>query len=234
MFLASSCSYPKLAPQPMRPGVTADRAARADEPVVRDGEAGGHPDVRRVPAPARRGVLRGDSSRRVRTRRRFQPRGLPRRRRLDAAHARGQARRRRRRSTSGAAASSGASSSYVDDLASACVFAMQHYTGDGPLNLGGGRDTSIADLAQAIKDVVGFAGALRFDTSKPDGMPLKALDGSELPALGWQPVGGFPRGVGADLPVVPEPGNDRRGSTDRVAIRRCATRSANTSSGAPS
>jgi GDP-L-fucose synthase len=76
---------------------------------------------------------------------------------------------------------------YVDDLAGACAFAMHRYRGAGPLNLGGGRDMSIAELAHAIKDVVGFQGELRFDRSKPDGMPLKALDGSELAALGWRP-----------------------------------------------
>ena len=47
---------------------------------------------------------------------------------------------------------------YADDLASACVFAMNHYPGQGPLNLGGGRDTSIAELAHEIKQVVGFEG----------------------------------------------------------------------------
>src|SRR4030095_395548 len=75
----------------------------------------------------------------------------------------------------------------ADDLAGACVFAFQRYTGMGPLNLGGGQDTSIAELAEAVKKVVGFEGRLRFDTSKPDGMPFKALDGSELAALGWRP-----------------------------------------------
>jgi GDP-L-fucose synthase len=76
---------------------------------------------------------------------------------------------------------------YVDDLARACVFAMQRYSGPGPLNLGGGHDTSIAELAYAVKEVVGFQGELRFDTSKPDGMPLKALDSTELLTLGWKP-----------------------------------------------
>ena len=64
---------------------------------------------------------------------------------------------------------------------------MQRYAGNGPLNLGGGGDTSIAELAHAIREVVGFKGELRFDPSKPDGMPFKALDSSELRALGWQP-----------------------------------------------
>jgi GDP-L-fucose synthase len=76
---------------------------------------------------------------------------------------------------------------YTDDLASACVFAMQCYAGEGPLNLGGGRDTSIAELAQVVKEVVGYQGQLRFDASRPDGMPLKALDASGLAALGWRP-----------------------------------------------
>ena len=80
---------------------------------------------------------------------------------------------------------------YADDLASACVCAMLHYRGPGPLNLGGGRDTSIAELAQAIRGAVGFEGELRFDTSKPDGMPIKALDASELHALGWRPAVSF-------------------------------------------
>jgi GDP-L-fucose synthase len=80
---------------------------------------------------------------------------------------------------------------YADDLASACVFAMQRYEGDRPLNLGCGCDTSIAELAHAIRNVVGFAGELRFDASKPDGMPFKALDSSELLALGWRPTVSF-------------------------------------------
>jgi GDP-L-fucose synthase len=80
---------------------------------------------------------------------------------------------------------------FADDLASACVFALGHYRGAGPLHLGGGRDTSIAELAHAIRDVVGFHGDLRFDTSKPDGIPFKALDGSELRGLGWRPAVSF-------------------------------------------
>src|SRR5688572_30427610 len=68
---------------------------------------------------------------------------------------------------------------------------MRHYGGSGPLNLGVGRDTSIAELAHAIREIVGFEGEFRFDTSKPDGMPFKALDSSELRALGWQPSVAF-------------------------------------------
>ena len=76
---------------------------------------------------------------------------------------------------------------FVDDLADACVYAMEKYDGDVPLNLGIGLSTSIADLAHAVRAAVGFEGALRFDTSKPDGMPLKGLDSSVLQSLGWHP-----------------------------------------------
>jgi GDP-L-fucose synthase len=60
-----------------------------------------------------------------------------------------------------------------------------------PINLGGGYETSISELAHVIRDVVGFEGEIRFDTSKPDGMPLKTLDASELRALGWRAAVSF-------------------------------------------
>lgn len=80
---------------------------------------------------------------------------------------------------------------YSRDLADACLFAMQHYDGERPINLGGGTDLSIADAARTIAEVVGFRGRLGFDASKPDGAPLKALDSSELLALGWRPSTDF-------------------------------------------
>jgi GDP-L-fucose synthase len=76
---------------------------------------------------------------------------------------------------------------YVDDLAAAALFVLTRHAG-GTINLGGGHETSIRELAERIKQVVGFPGALRFDTSKPDGMPFKALDSSALLALGWKPT----------------------------------------------
>jgi GDP-L-fucose synthase len=76
---------------------------------------------------------------------------------------------------------------YADDLADACITVMQRYGGLGPINVSAGMDMSIRDLAELIKDVVGFPGTLEFDTSRPDGMPLKVLDTSELQKLGWRP-----------------------------------------------
>ncbi len=76
---------------------------------------------------------------------------------------------------------------YADDLADACITVMQRYGGLGPINISAGMDLSIRNLAEVIKDVVGFRGTLEFDTSRPDGMPLKVLDTSELRQLGWRP-----------------------------------------------
>jgi len=74
---------------------------------------------------------------------------------------------------------------YVDDLADACVHLMkQGYAGD-LVNIGTGKDVTIAELAQTVMEVVGFEGQVRFDTSKPDGTPRKLLDVSRLTALGW-------------------------------------------------
>lgn len=76
---------------------------------------------------------------------------------------------------------------YVDDLAEACVFLMESGY-EGPLlNVGTGEDVTIKELAETVKQVVGFDGEIVFDTSKPDGTPRKLLDVSRLKALGWAP-----------------------------------------------
>lgn len=75
----------------------------------------------------------------------------------------------------------------VDDLADACVFVMKHYSADEFVNVGTGKDITIADFARLVAEVVGYAGDLTFDTSRPDGTPQKLLDVSKLAALGWRP-----------------------------------------------
>lgn len=75
---------------------------------------------------------------------------------------------------------------FVDDLADALVFAMQHWEDAAtPFNVSGGSDVSIGELAEAIRKAVGYEGRLVFDPSRPDGAPRKTLDGSALAALGW-------------------------------------------------
>ncbi len=75
---------------------------------------------------------------------------------------------------------------HVDDLADACFFLMQTYSGADSLNIGTGTDLSILDLAYLIKDVSGYEGELVFDASKPDGTPRKLLDVQRLHDLGWK------------------------------------------------
>lgn len=74
---------------------------------------------------------------------------------------------------------------YSDDLADACLFLMKHYNDDEIVNIGVGEDVTIRELAETIKDVVGFDGELTFDTSKPDGTPRKLVDTSKINELGW-------------------------------------------------
>jgi GDP-L-fucose synthase len=76
---------------------------------------------------------------------------------------------------------------HADDLAAACVFLMQNYSGELCINVGYGSDLTIRELAELVKKVTGFPGEIVWDTSKPDGTPRKLLDSSRLFALGWKP-----------------------------------------------
>lgn len=75
---------------------------------------------------------------------------------------------------------------YVDDLADACVYLMNTYSGNETVNLGTGKELSIKELAELVKKVVGFKGNITFDITKPDGTPRKLLDVSKLEKLGWK------------------------------------------------
>ncbi len=74
---------------------------------------------------------------------------------------------------------------HVDDLASACIHLIQNYSDTEPVNIGTGEDTSIADFAEQIGEVVGYIGKIGYDESKPDGTMLKRLDVSKINSLGW-------------------------------------------------
>jgi GDP-L-fucose synthase len=75
---------------------------------------------------------------------------------------------------------------HVDDLADACLFLMSREEAPELVNVGCGADVSIAELADLVKDVVGYEGRIQYDRSKPDGTPRKLLDVSRMAALGWQ------------------------------------------------
>lgn len=87
---------------------------------------------------------------------------------------------------------------YSDDLADACVFLMERYNASDIgefINIGVGHDATIREIAELVAEVVQFPGRLVFDTSKPDGMPLKLLDVSRLTALGWCAKTGLREGL---------------------------------------
>ena len=75
---------------------------------------------------------------------------------------------------------------YVDDMAEASVYLMNHYSGNETINLGSGKEISIKELTELAAKVVGYKGTIKWDTSKPDGMPRKLLDVSRLESLGWK------------------------------------------------
>jgi GDP-L-fucose synthase len=83
----------------------------------------------------------------------------------------------------------------VDDLADACMFVLEHYTGESHLNVGSGQEVTIADFAHLIAEVVNYKGELVFDTSRPDGTPRKLLDSSKLIGMGWRPRTSFREGL---------------------------------------
>lgn len=74
---------------------------------------------------------------------------------------------------------------YVDDLADACLFLMERFDEPGPINVGVGKDISIRDLAVLVSRIVGYAGDVAWDETKPDGTPRKLMDTGRLASLGW-------------------------------------------------
>ncbi|WP_367337528.1 GDP-L-fucose synthase family protein [Aminivibrio sp.] len=77
---------------------------------------------------------------------------------------------------------------HVDDLAGACVYLLEGYSGTAFLNIGSGREVTIRKLAGIVKKITGFSGEIVWDSAKPDGTPRKLLDISRITALGWKPA----------------------------------------------
>ena len=86
---------------------------------------------------------------------------------------------------------------HVDDLADACLFLLKNYNEELFVNVGTGEDLTIRELAELIKDVVGFEGELVWDSSKPDGTPRKLMDVGRLHAMGWKHKIGLREGITA-------------------------------------
>jgi GDP-L-fucose synthase len=84
---------------------------------------------------------------------------------------------------------------HVDDLADACIFLARTWSAEEPINVGTGRDCTIGELAELIREVVGWPGEFVFDANRPDGTPRKLLDVSRLTSLGWAPRIGLEEGL---------------------------------------
>ena len=84
---------------------------------------------------------------------------------------------------------------HVDDLAEASLFLMSGYSDGKPINVGYGKDISIKDLAQLVKDLIHYNGEIRFNATKPDGTPRKLMDSTRLNNLGWRPKISLEKGI---------------------------------------
>lgn len=84
---------------------------------------------------------------------------------------------------------------HADDLADACYFLMQNYNEPGLINIGVGEDITIGELAQMVKEIVGYEGEIKNDLSKPDGTPRKLMDVNKLHSLGWKAKIGLREGI---------------------------------------
>ncbi len=84
---------------------------------------------------------------------------------------------------------------YVDDLADACVYLMNTYSGNETVNLGSGKELTIKELTELVAEVVGYKGEIKWDTTKPNGTPRKLLDVSKLESLGWKYKTELPEGI---------------------------------------
>jgi GDP-L-fucose synthase len=84
---------------------------------------------------------------------------------------------------------------FVDDLADACVFVLEHYSDEQHVNVGSGQEVTIAEFAKLVAKVVDYRGELTFDASRPDGVPRKLLDSSKLARMGWRARTPLPAGL---------------------------------------
>jgi GDP-L-fucose synthase len=84
---------------------------------------------------------------------------------------------------------------HVDDCADALVLVLKHYSDAEPINIGSGEDCTILELARVVAEVVGFAGEIVLDRTKPEGTPRKLMEGAKLKVFGWQPRIGLREGI---------------------------------------
>ena len=106
---------------------------------------------------------------------------------------------------------------FSEDIARACLFLMDSYDGEEPINIGVGCDWSIREIAGMIREVVDYTGALTFDETKPDGMPAKLLDSSRLARMGWTPRTSIRNALSITYDWFVRQGGDAEGTGDARA-----------------
>ena len=84
---------------------------------------------------------------------------------------------------------------HVDDLATACLHLMEHYSEQGLVNIGTGEDVTIKELAELIQGIVGYTGSIKWNTDKPDGTPRKLMDVNKINGFGWKASIDLPTGI---------------------------------------
>ena len=84
---------------------------------------------------------------------------------------------------------------HAEDLADACLLLLENYSSAEFINIGSGTDVTIKELAETVREVVGFDGEIEWDTTQPDGTPRKLMDNSRIRALGWEPKIALPEGI---------------------------------------
>jgi GDP-L-fucose synthase len=84
---------------------------------------------------------------------------------------------------------------YSDDLADACLFAMDHFDNAELINVGSGENVSIKSLAHTISNIIGYKGTIKWDTSRPNGTPNRPLDYSKISEIGWKPKHSLSEGL---------------------------------------
>ena len=87
---------------------------------------------------------------------------------------------------------------YVDDMADACVYLLENYSGEEHVNIGTGKEITIKALAELVRDTVGFKGEIRWNTDMPNGTPRKLCDVSKLHNIGWKEKVELPEGIRRD------------------------------------
>ena len=84
---------------------------------------------------------------------------------------------------------------HADDLASACLFLLENYEEEIVINVGSGQEITIQELAELVRKITGFEGAIQWDNSKPDGVARRLLDSSRIRAMGWRPKMDLEEGI---------------------------------------